>query len=321
MTMRVTEHASWTTGESRPHGPLHVAILATQSDGAAVLGAMPPCRHQFTVACHGVVTVAADVILVVADAPEFTVPPTAGRAWVAWNPSNQDAVALAAYRQGASLVLSGPLDGPALLAAIERAGTSADRGKPRSSPGLKRYIAQARIALGEQQVLRVESGIVAQRVIHADGTDVLIGLFGPRQLIIGHPDDGCCLDLIAHTDAEALCLSWGEALRTPGFPDALRRRLQQMEGWAAAQARTHLDSRLLGVLAVLAEQFGKPCSEGLMVDVKLTHDLLASATAATRATVTRALGRLRHRGLVRAVDTVTGRRYCLDNARAHGHAH
>jgi CRP-like cAMP-binding protein len=57
------------------------------------------------------------------------------------------------------------------------------------------------------------------------------------------------------------------------------------------------------------------------VDVKLTHDLLASATAATRATVTRALGRLRHRGLVRAVDTVTGRRYCLDKARAHGHAH
>jgi CRP-like cAMP-binding protein len=319
--MRVIEHPPRTVAKARPHQPLHIAILATHADGAAVLSALPPSRHLFTIAPHGSTAAAADVALVVTDASADIVPLPAGRAWVAWNPSNQDAVALAAYRQGASFVVSGPLDGPALLAAIERAGTRADPGKPRSSPGLKRYIAQARIALGEQQVLRVESGIVAQRVIHADGTDVLIGLFGPRQLIVGHPDDGCCLDLIAHTDAEALCLTWDEAVRTPGFPDALRLRLQQMEGWAAAQARTHLDARLLGVLGVLAEQFGKPCPQGLVVDVKLTHDLLASATAATRATVTRALGRLRHRGLVRTVDTVTGRRYCLDSARAHGHAH
>lgn len=319
--MRVISHPARSAVVSAAVGSLHIAILGTQADGAAVLTTLPASRHQFTIAPFGVAPAAADVILVVGDVFEGAAQRFGVRPWVAWAPSGGDAAALAAYRQGASGVMSGPLDGAALLAALERAGTGARAGDIRPWLGRRRYVAQARIALGEQQVLRVESGIVAQRVIHADGTDVLIGLFGSGQLVLGHPDDGCCLDLIAHTDAEAVCVSWDEALRTPGFPDALRLRLQQMEGWAAAQARTHLDARLLGVLAILAEQFGRPCAHGVLVDVKLTHDLLASATAATRATVTRALGRLRHRGLLRTVDTVGGRRYCLDGARSYGHAH
>ena len=74
------------------------------------------------------------------------------------------------------------------------------------------------------------------------------------------------------------------------------------------------------MLSVLAEQFGCPYQRGVLIDVRLTHDQLASATAATRATVTRALGQLRRRGAIWTVNSRAGRRLCLDEVHAHDHA-
>jgi CRP-like cAMP-binding protein len=195
-----------------------------------------------------------------------------------------------------------------------------------------RYKAGERILLGPESVLEVVSGAVALTVLHEDGAEVLLGLFGPRQVLVGHPKETSCLQIYALGEAAVWVQPWSKAVLQPGFTDRLRERLRSLEAWAAMQARPSLERRLLGILTLLAEQFGRPTSEGVRIDVGITHTQLASAVGATRSTVTRLLGRLRRRGLLIAVRQGRGERYCLpqqkgregpercDHAPVHRHA-
>ncbi len=65
----------------------------------------------------------------------------------------------------------------------------------RQAPGVRErwYPRDALIRLERDAVLEVRAGVVALTIIHADGTEVLLGLHGPGQVLIGHPEDGCCL--------------------------------------------------------------------------------------------------------------------------------
>jgi CRP-like cAMP-binding protein len=77
------------------------------------------------------------------------------------------------------------------------------------------------------------------------------------------------------------------------------------------QARPHLDQRVLGILSLLSEQFGMTTPEGQIVDVRITHTQLATAVGATRATITRTLGDLRHQNKLSIINTADGERFCL----------
>jgi len=167
------------------------------------------------------------------------------------------------------------------------------------------------IYLQDDTVLEVLEGVVSLTAFHADGAAVLLGLFGPGQLLPGHPAAGCAIELVAHTEAEVRMHPWSEALRRPELMERLRCRLRQMEAWASMQAHPHLEQRLLGILGLLAGLFGKPHPRGLLIDVRLTHAQLASAARGTRATVTRLLSRLRRRGLLAVVRGAMGGRFCL----------
>ena len=138
-----------------------------------------------------------------------------------------------------------------------------------------------------------------------------MGLSGPGQLLTGHPDDACCLQLRAHSEATVVVRSWQDAATMPNFAERLRDRVRLMEGWSAMQARPHLDQRIVGILSVLAEQFGVLHPRGLLVDVRITHAQLAAAIGATRSTVTRLLTNLRTRGDLITVGAGEDERYCL----------
>ncbi len=126
------------------------------------------------------------------------------------------------------------------------------------------------------------------------------------------------MQLYAHGETAVWVRPWSEAVLQPGFADRLRDRLRSLEDWAAMQARPSLERRLLGILSLLAEQFGRPTSEGTRIEVGITHYQLASAVGATRSTVTRLLGRLRRRGLLIAVRHGRGELYCLPRREGEG---
>ena len=240
--------------------------------------------------------------------------------WICWNRNDDPGVALAAYSAGALAVLPSAATGPLLLHSVRNALTLVTP-PPAPATRERHYERDELIALPADAVLDIRAGIVAQSVLHTDGSEVLLGLCGPGQLLVGHPEDDCCLQLIAHTDVTACVQRWDEACRQPDFAARLRGRLRQMEAWSAMGARHYLDQRLLGIIELLGEQFGRPHDAGTLVDVRITHAQLAAAIGATRTTVTRLLGDLRARGLLSVSGSGAHERFCLPDGAVHSCHH
>lgn len=161
-------------------------------------------------------------------------------------------------------------------------------------------------------VLQVHEGVIAVNAIGTNGADVLLGFCAPGQILVGATGTHAIVPT-AQTDAIAAMTPWKVAVQQPDFHDRLRERLGQVEAWVAVQGHSHLDQRLFGVLALLAQQFGIPRDQHVMIDLRITHAQLASAVGATRATVTRLLSQLRRRGVVRSIGSGSAERICLRN--------
>ena len=287
---------AWTLARQLDAGGIAVSLHPS----AASLAAQPPPRSTPMLA------VLSELEAVAALEPAF---PQVEAGWVGWDLTADPRVALAAYRRGARAVVPGSADVTVLTSVLTTLPASA----PSAAPPERRRTHRRgdRIALSEHHVLTVVSGVLALGVLHDDGTDVLLGLSGPGDLVVGHPEDRCCLQLTAHTDAAVEVLPWSEATRAADFAARIRTRLRGMEAWSAAQARPHLRHRLTGVLELLAEQFGVPHGKAVVIDVRLTHGQLASTVGATRATVTRLLAQLKRRHRVSAVRRGPDERLCL----------
>lgn len=235
----------------------------------------------------------------------------------------------AAYRAGALAVLPSHLPPESMQQVVENLLQQMPQplthlnGHEENGWRLRPYQLGETIPLADDAVLTVQRGIIAQTVIFSDGKEVLLGLHGAGQLLVGHPEDDCCLHLVAHTEVAVSITTWHEACRTPQLTHHLRDRMRQTEAWAAMQARPYLDQRVMGILSLLAEQFGRPHPEGMLVDVRLTHAQLATAVGATRATVTRCLGDLRTRNLLCLVGRGRGEgeRFCIRQWQPQAHRH
>ena len=232
-----------------------------------------------------------------------------GLPWIGWNVADDPAQALAAYQAGARLVLPAALDDTILLQAAELVFPPTTR-LPVLAVGERQYRRGQFILLEDDAVLEVRTGVVRLTVLHEDGTEVLLGFHGPGQLVVAHPNDSCCVQLIAHTATTVVVRRW-EALAAGTLARCLRERVLQLEAWAAMQARPYLDQRLLGVLSLLAEQFGRPHPLGTLIDLRITHAELAAAVGAARPTVTRTLGDLRTRGFITWLGRGATERFCL----------
>ena len=240
-----------------------------------------------------------------------------GVAWLAWD-CRGDA-ALAAYRSGAVMALppeASPVDLERAVAALtaesEEEGRSVEA-EPRS------YRATDVIETGEDSVVEIISGMVAMRSLQPDGSEVLMGLFGPGDLLVGHPPDLCLIDLVAHSNAEVSVRAWEDYLPTVDFVNKLRRSLVWLSGWSAMQARLQVEDRVTGILSLVAERFGRPSEPGWqMLDVRLTHQQLAEAACSTRPTVTRAIQEMERNGVIRTVGDGDYRRLSLRMDLVHG---
>ncbi len=211
--------------------------------------------------------------------------------WLAWQRVEDAALTLLAYQHGARAVF--PPDMPASLLA-QSVRQMLQPVALTEKPGLLRTIRRgAPVFLETGNVLTVHEGVLATMMIYGDGAAVLLGLTGAGQIVVAHPDDECLIQVVAHTSAVISVEDWEQAVLRPGFPEKLRTRLQRMEAWSAMQARPYLDQRVLGILSLLAEEFGLEHPQGTLVDLRLTHAQLAAAVGATRTTITRVLGELR----------------------------
>lgn len=78
----------------------------------------------------------------------------------------------------------------------------------------------------------------------------------------------------------------------------LSSRILQTEMMIETLAHRDMGSRLVSFLLILCRDFGLPGTDGVTVDLKLSHQAIAEAIGSTRVTVTRLLGDLRKQKMI-----------------------
>ena len=152
----------------------------------------------------------------------------------------------------------------------------------------------------------VTRGMVKLSCMNEQGDDLLLGLAGPNE-IFGEPLTN--IDLYEATtigDSDLLCLPMDEIEGTPHLAitlvKAMSSRMRQSEALIALLGLRRIEERVRGFLELLAQDYGQPCDQGLLLNLRLTHQDIANALSTTRVTVTRVLGLLREEGWLQLDD-------------------
>jgi len=166
--------------------------------------------------------------------------------------------------------------------------------------GLVHLSAGSKVPLLRGHVWLVARGMVKLSCITEQGDDLLLALAGPNEPF-GEPLTNLDLyEATVLTDSDLLCLPMDEVEATPHLAMTLVRamtsRMRQSESLIALLGLRRIDDRVRGFLELLAEEYGQPCELGLRLNLRLTHQDIASALSTTRVTVTRVLGMLRDEG-------------------------
>jgi CRP-like cAMP-binding protein len=157
--------------------------------------------------------------------------------------------------------------------------------------------------------LYVITGSLARRVIVGGRSS--IELLGPGQVLrprfVGSADE----TVAAATTWHVLSAAWIAVLdqtffrRVAAYPelvlallDRVMLRARSLAVRLAAVGVPNLEERLLIVLWHLADAYGRVSKQGVIIDLALSHDVLAQLVSAQRSSVSRAIKRLERASLV-----------------------
>ncbi|MCX5966393.1 MAG: global nitrogen regulator NtcA [Cyanobacteria bacterium] len=162
-----------------------------------------------------------------------------------------------------------------------------------------------------ERVYLLRRGAVRLSRVYESGEEITVALlrenslFGVLSLLTGQRSDRF-YHAIAFTRVEMVTAP-ATSVRRAIEQDAsvgllllqgLSSRILQTETMIETLTHRDMSSRLVSFLLVLCRDFGVPSSEGITIDLRLSHQAIAEAIGSTRVTITRLLGDLRNDGLV-----------------------
>ncbi len=165
---------------------------------------------------------------------------------------------------------------------------------------LVHFTTGARVPLIHDHIWIVTRGIVKLTCLNEQGEEVLVAVTGANETF-GEPLTHLDLyEATALSNCDLLCISMQEVQSTPHLSkdlmQAMMFRTRQSEALIALLGLRRIETRVRCFLELLAQDYGQPCNEGLKLNMRLTHQEIASAVSTTRVTVTKALGRLKDEG-------------------------
>jgi len=160
--------------------------------------------------------------------------------------------------------------------------------------------AGSRVPLLKKSVWLVVRGMVKLSAISVQGDELLLGLAGPNEPFGDPLSNVDVYEATTLCESDLLCLTCDEIASSPHLALALLQgmgvRYRQSEAMLGLLGLRRIEDRVRGFLELLANDYGQPCDQGLRLNIKLTHQELASALSTTRVTVTRVLGSLKDEG-------------------------
>lgn len=174
-------------------------------------------------------------------------------------------------------------------------------------PGLLYLVQRGAIRLVGIAQVSATPGKENSRMPRQTTEEAFLGFVGagqPFEIVAQSP---FTLQASAHVDqTSVLWMYWHDLDNWPHFRrevlDAFRYQHQRKLLWLSTLGQRRTIDRLLGFLTLLIEEFGEPCEAGYCLPFPLTHAQIGSAIGSTRVTVTRLMGKLRQRGLIRTKD-------------------
>jgi global nitrogen regulator NtcA len=162
-----------------------------------------------------------------------------------------------------------------------------------------------------ERVYFLLKGAVKLSRVYEAGEEITVALlrensvFGVLSLLTGQRSDRF-YHAVAFTPVELLSAPIDQVERSlRNNPDlsmlmlqGLSSRILQTEMMIETLAHRDMGSRLVSFLLILCRDFGVPTTDGIRVDLKLSHQAIAEAIGSTRVTVTRLLGELRDQEMV-----------------------
>ncbi len=160
--------------------------------------------------------------------------------------------------------------------------------------------AGSRVPLLKKSVWLVVRGMVKLSAISVQGDELLLGLAGPNEPFGDPLSNVEVYEATTLCESDLLCITCDEIAASPHLAMALLQgmgvRYRQSEAMLGLLGLRRIEDRVRGFLELLANDYGQPCDQGLRLNIKLTHQELASALSTTRVTVTRVLGSLKDEG-------------------------
>ncbi len=155
--------------------------------------------------------------------------------------------------------------------------------------------ARSYIPLHENILWKIEKGVVRSLTWHEDGTLVILGMWGPGDII------GKALSKIEPYEIECLTQVEAKIFAIDGWyqlTEILLTHIQQAEELMLIRSHKTVEIMLLKLLGWLATKFGREVENGHLIDLRLTHQDIAEMLNSTRVTITRVLTNLEERGLI-----------------------
>lgn len=160
-----------------------------------------------------------------------------------------------------------------------------------------------------QGIWQVCKGIVQLSTLYPNGDEGILGWVGSSMCF------GPWFTYLQTYQAKALSdvyLMWfslkdidGSAHLSAQLLNQQNRRLRQMEALLSIAGLRRVEDRLYELLLLLKQELGQPVADGTRLNIRLTHQDIASAIGTSRVTVTRLLGQLKQQGII----TLDNKRY------------
>lgn len=149
--------------------------------------------------------------------------------------------------------------------------------------------------LESESLWKLESGAVRTSTWLEDGTLIILGLWGPGDIV------GQALTRVQPYQIE--CLTQVKAISIPideshQLTEMLLSHIQQLEELAIIRSHKRIESMLMSLLSWLAQKFGREAATGQLIDLRLTHQDLSEVLGSTRVTITRTINQLEQQGLI-----------------------
>jgi CRP-like cAMP-binding protein len=154
----------------------------------------------------------------------------------------------------------------------------------------------SRIPLQGDDIYIVARGIIRIQTLSTDGDESILGLVGPMMPVAKRFTLLQPYEVYALTPVDILHLRWEEVQESSELLNELNKatihRLLYTEVMLSLLSQKQIIERLIRFISFLSKEFGKPTSQGIRLEFKLTHQQIATALNTTRVTVTRLMGEL-----------------------------